>query len=196
MTGQSERKVHAGRQERRLQTRRALLEAARRLFAERGIHGASLDDVANAAGLTKGAVYSNFTGKNDLLLALLDHCADDDVTQRWIGAGEDDRQFAQLLVEFWLYGMRDGAAAWRIADWYQARRAALADTIAAAPGEEAGTAGTAGGDAKDAEVRRRATLALAMEMGLALQHLLDPDRVPAEVYRSGMDLVLGPTPTR
>ena len=39
---------------------------------ERGFHGASLDEIAEAAGYTKGAVYSNFTGKDDLYLALLD----------------------------------------------------------------------------------------------------------------------------
>src|SRR3954466_13368507 len=61
-----------GRQHRRVQTRTALLDAAQRLWAERGIHGASLDDIAASAGLTKGAVYSNFTGKTDLLLALLE----------------------------------------------------------------------------------------------------------------------------
>ena len=51
------------RQERRAQTRAALLDAAERLWAERGIRGASLDEIAAQAGLTKGAVYSNFAGK-------------------------------------------------------------------------------------------------------------------------------------
>lgn len=60
------------RGDRREQTRAALLAAAERLWAERGIHGASLDDIAAAAGLTKGAVYSNFAGKTDLLLALME----------------------------------------------------------------------------------------------------------------------------
>jgi AcrR family transcriptional regulator len=39
---------------------------------QRGFHGASVDDIAEAAGYTKGAVYSNFAGKDDLYLALLD----------------------------------------------------------------------------------------------------------------------------
>ena len=39
---------------------------------QRGFHGASLDDIADAAGYTKGAVYSNFAGKDDLYLALLE----------------------------------------------------------------------------------------------------------------------------
>jgi AcrR family transcriptional regulator len=57
---------------RRQQTREHLLQAATRVFAERGFHGASLDDVAAAAGFTKGAVYSNFKSKEDLFLAILE----------------------------------------------------------------------------------------------------------------------------
>ena len=55
---------------RRQQTREHLLAAAAEVFAERGFHGASLDDVAAVAGFTKGAVYSNFKNKEDLFLAL------------------------------------------------------------------------------------------------------------------------------
>jgi AcrR family transcriptional regulator len=50
-------------------TRRRLLEAAQRVFFERGFHGASLEAVAEEAGLTKGAVYSRFASKADLFLA-------------------------------------------------------------------------------------------------------------------------------
>src|SRR5580693_3466877 len=57
---------------RRQQTRDHLLAAAADVFAERGFHGASLDQVAAAAGFTKGAVYSNFKNKDDLFLALIE----------------------------------------------------------------------------------------------------------------------------
>jgi AcrR family transcriptional regulator len=60
------------RSERKAQTRTELIAAARSVFMQRGFHGASLDDIADAAGYTKGAVYSNFAGKDDLYLALLD----------------------------------------------------------------------------------------------------------------------------
>jgi AcrR family transcriptional regulator len=188
------------RQERREQTRAGLLDAAERLWAERGIRGASLDDIAGSAGLTKGAVYSNFTGKTDLLLALLDrHTQLEHGVDQWKdfrdgdGTGEDrferagrgyasrlqgddSRLMALLLVEFWLYGMRDFAAGWRIADWYHTRRANLARGLANVDGISAA---------------ERAILAMAMDVGLAFQHLLDPDRVPAETYASGMRLILG-----
>jgi AcrR family transcriptional regulator len=207
------------RQERRTQTRAALLDAAERLWAERGIHGASLDDIAGTAGLTKGAVYSNFAGKTDLLLALLDrhtrldhrsdmcdelrehlspgHAGpqeadpaddhpDDHGGDRFERAGrryarrlhgDDARMLALLLVEFWLYGMRDFAAGWRVADWYHAQRDSLTRELA---------------DVDGISATERATIAMAMDLGLAFQHLLDPERVPAETYASGMRLVLGP----
>ena len=41
------------------------------MFLRRGFHAASLDEIAEEAGYTKGAVYSNFAGKDDLFLALL-----------------------------------------------------------------------------------------------------------------------------
>ena len=51
-------------------TRRALVDAARTLFAERGYASTSIDDVADAARVTKGAVYHHFKGKTDLFEAV------------------------------------------------------------------------------------------------------------------------------
>jgi AcrR family transcriptional regulator len=52
--------------------RAALLASARRVFLERGYHGASVDQIADAAGFSTGVVYSQFGGKADLFLALLE----------------------------------------------------------------------------------------------------------------------------
>jgi AcrR family transcriptional regulator len=57
---------------RRAMTRQHLLEAAAIVFARKGFHGATLDEVAATAGFSKGAVYSNFKSKDDLFLELLD----------------------------------------------------------------------------------------------------------------------------
>src|SRR5664280_916724 len=51
--------------------RRRLLDAAVEVFAECGFENASLDQVAAAAGLTKGAIYSNFARKDDLFFAMM-----------------------------------------------------------------------------------------------------------------------------
>lgn len=61
--------VRLSRAESAALTRRRLLEAAQRVFFERGFHGTSLEAVAEEAGLTKGAVYSRFASKADLFLA-------------------------------------------------------------------------------------------------------------------------------
>lgn len=53
-------------------TRSRILSAAAQVFADRGYSGASLDDVATAADLTKGAVYWHFSSKSDLFLSLLE----------------------------------------------------------------------------------------------------------------------------
>src|SRR4051812_18261558 len=58
------------RAERQAQTREDLIDAAEALFTSHGFHATSLDAVAVAAGYTKGAVYSNFSSKEDLFFAV------------------------------------------------------------------------------------------------------------------------------
>lgn len=60
------------RAEQRASTRARLLEAAAEVFAQRGYHGARVEEIATAAGLTQGALYANFEGKEGLFLALVD----------------------------------------------------------------------------------------------------------------------------
>ena len=69
-----ERMTHAQRRE---QTREHLLEAARTMFVKKGLAATSVEDIAAEAGYTRGAFYSNFDGKPDLLLELLrrDHAS-------------------------------------------------------------------------------------------------------------------------
>ena len=60
------------RRERQEQTRELLLDAAAMVFARRGYHEASVEEIASEAGFSTGAVYSNFSGKEELFLALAD----------------------------------------------------------------------------------------------------------------------------
>lgn len=64
--------IRLTREQNRERTRALLIETARKLFLKRGYQATSLDAVAEAAGFSKGAVYSNFSGKGDLCLAVLD----------------------------------------------------------------------------------------------------------------------------
>ena len=58
------------RAERKLETRAAIIEAAARLFVRKGIEASSLDAIAAAVGLTKGAVYASFGSKEELIKAV------------------------------------------------------------------------------------------------------------------------------
>ena len=57
---------------RRARTRTALVDAARFVFARKGFEGASLDEIADTAGYTRGAIYKHFDGKEELLFAVFD----------------------------------------------------------------------------------------------------------------------------
>lgn len=72
----SERRQRTRRDEQRERTRSELIRAAAEVFSSHGFHGASVDDVAEAAGYTKGAVYSNFESKEELFLAVLEQQVD------------------------------------------------------------------------------------------------------------------------
>lgn len=60
------------RERRRELTRTALIEAAAELFGRQGFHATSLEEIANAAGFTRGAIYKNFKSKEDILIAVVE----------------------------------------------------------------------------------------------------------------------------
>lgn len=92
------------RQRRKAETRALLLDAGLRVFAERGLEVATLDDVAEAAGFTKGAIYRQFPNKSAFLLGLFEQYA---AVAR---AGSGARQaawFIPLTLQFAAQAMRD-----------------------------------------------------------------------------------------
>src|SRR3954449_4193797 len=66
-----DRRTRSARAERR-DAREALLEAALQVFAERGYRDSSVDDIAERAGYSKGAMYWHFSSKDDLFFALIE----------------------------------------------------------------------------------------------------------------------------
>jgi AcrR family transcriptional regulator len=115
-----------GRQERREQTRADLLAAARRAFLRDGFHAASLDAIAEDAGYTKGAFYSNFASKDELLVAVFDEHFNDRadayerlifttdsvedayraVARYWHDANEREPEWSRLVIEFMAHASR------------------------------------------------------------------------------------------
>lgn len=178
-------------------TRTRLLDAAETLFGERGIHSTSLDEVAKQAGLTKGAIYANFTSKNDLVAAILER----KLTPRneppppdasltvWLNSlGENyessidqpnNRRFVQAFVEFWLYGTRDDSIHTVLSQWLQTVRDSHATHAAALAGDDL-----------PIPPRQFAALILALDIGIGLQRLVDPDAVPAQLFTTGLNAVL------
>lgn len=121
--------VRRTRAEQREDTRRRLLDAARRVYLRRGFHGASLDLVAEEAGFTKGAVYSRFASKADLFLALLDERITTRIAEmeaaaartrdpsdlgaaigrQWDAKLGQDEEWSLALIEFRVHAARDAA---------------------------------------------------------------------------------------
>jgi AcrR family transcriptional regulator len=177
------------RQERKAQTRERLLDAAAQVFAERGFEAASLDEVAAAAGYTKGAVYSNFDSKTDLVIALIERRIETQsaqYAQRFGGRDADDiaaqllepvdripdseKRFLVLAVEFWLHAMRDERARALIADQYERARSFVASFLVESGYERMV-------EEPRLAPRDMAIVIEALGTGLAMQALLDPERV-------------------
>jgi AcrR family transcriptional regulator len=92
------------RQRRKAETRALLLQAGLSVFAERGIERATLDEVAQSAGFTKGAIYRQFPSKGGFLLALFEQYAA--VARAGAGARRA-AWFIPLTIQFAAQAMRD-----------------------------------------------------------------------------------------
>jgi AcrR family transcriptional regulator len=170
-----------------------LVDAARTVFLRRGFHGASLDEIAEEAGYTKGAVYSNFEGKDALFLAVLeetfreraelyaqfvfDHDDIEDsyraVARIWRELNEHEPEWPRLVTEFFVHASRDDALRKRA---HTARErgldaiAMVVDALAARHGIEF-----------ILPTREVARGSGALNRGLAIDQLLDPT-LPAELF--------------
>ncbi len=92
------------RQRRKAETRSLLLEAGLKVFADRGFELATLDDVANAAGFTKGAIYRQFPSKGAFMLGLFEQYA----AVARAGAGARQAQwFIPITLQFAAQAYRD-----------------------------------------------------------------------------------------
>ncbi len=90
------------RRERQAETREQVVQAARSLFMEHGYQRTSLAAVVEAAGFTKGAVYSNFTSKAELGLAVLEEIEKENVARLAAAfQGINDAELRATLLEQW-----------------------------------------------------------------------------------------------
>jgi len=182
------------RSQRAAVTRRDLLAVARRRFFQDGYHGTTLDEIADEAGYTKGAVYSTFKSKGGLFLALFEEVVDRQVEdlRRLLAEHDDDEaklaalarqpvdehrsQFLLLAIEFWVHAAREPALLAAFSASYRRLRAKIAEL---APRDAA------------FDERRWAILTMAFSNGLALERLIDPDGVPDDLMASVQRQVFG-----
>ena len=185
----------------RQRTRARLLEAAAAVFAERGFYGASVEEIAERAGFSKGAFYSNFETKEDLFLAVLDDRIEADI-RALEALGEDSsipafleflaaraarraaegEQWTLLSAEFWLHALRHRELVPKLAARQQAGRAALARVI---KGLFVQMGLPLPGRPEDL-----ASVMLAVDDGLVLQEALDPTAVPEDLRLRAMLLAV------
>jgi AcrR family transcriptional regulator len=168
--------------------RALLLGAALRVFLARGYHAATLEQIADEAGFSKGVVYSRFDSKADMFLALLTDRIAERAVQNAAAAGQLARS-ADMAALLGLAGQAERAApGWRLLVTefrvHAARDPELSRRYAAAHARTVdGIAGVLAsiaernGHALAVPARQLAELLLAIETGLALEQLADPSAV-------------------
>ena len=181
------------RVERQARTRDGLVDAAERLFSARGFDATVLDAVADEAGYTKGAVYSNFSSKEDLFFAVYERRLERFLAsaQRTLAGGNDlvtgllrlvgeagarrerDDGWLAVFLEFWTHVLRHPEHRERFA----AIHARAAEPFVAAMERLA----AARGARLPVDARRLSVAMFAMTTGLGLERLTQPDVVDADL---------------
>jgi len=190
------------REQSRANTRERLLRAARSAFARSGFHGASVEEIASEAGFSTGALYSNFSGKEDLFLVLMEREIDEyareiadavraraSIAERatggarqWMTMIERDPEVLLLFMEFWAYGVRDARMRPKIAARFAQVRELLTTLIADGVREF---------DLElDIPAEQLAVAIDALADGIARQKLADPEAVPDELMGRVLSLLL------
>ena len=183
------------RAESKAQTRAQLLEAAVEVFAQKGYAAASVDEIAEAAGFTIGALYAHFGHKAGLFLAALERHYEQDLREidrlctsselfpdgldsvvRFVDTDEH-RQWWLLSIECWLQAMRDDAVRERLAELEERCRAGIANIIV----REFADLGATPSNAKEF-----AAIAIGLSRGLVMQRFLDPEAVPPEMLSTAL----------
>jgi AcrR family transcriptional regulator len=183
-------RVHRTRAEQRADTRARLLASARRRFLRDGFHAASLDQIAEDAGFTIGAVYSRFSSKADLFLAVLDEHVEaierriarvgatseplaaraERVARLRLDLLQQEATWFPLVIEFWAHAARDPD----LLRGFAARHQRLVDAYAGLIAADYARAGVP----PPLPPGQLAVAVMAMGNGVALERLTNPGQVP------------------
>ncbi|MEU4227779.1 TetR family transcriptional regulator [Nonomuraea sp. NPDC026600] len=188
----------------RAETRALVLEAAMRAFGETGYAQTSLEQVAAMAGLSRGAVYSNFAGKDELFLELLRETIAQRIRQIaramapaptraaqtrqagevMVGELREHPERHLLFIEFWMRAVRDPD----IRQQFRLHRQETRDVLAAALREQA----TRWGVALPMPAPELAIGLMSLFNGFGLEHLVDPDAATPELFDKLLSALLSP----
>jgi AcrR family transcriptional regulator len=189
------------RKEKQAHTRACLMQSAARVFTKRGLQQASIDEVSEDAGFTKGAFYANFKSKEELFLAMLDErfsarieeierviAGDGSTAEKAQRAGDDftqmivaDREWQRLFFEFSAYAARNDEFREELVTRYRSMR----DRVAAALRARCEAAGLEMALPYD----QIALMTCAMANGVALEKLLEGEAVPDDLYGTMLTLL-------
>lgn len=192
------------RRQRQQRTREALLDAAATVFAGHGYAAASVPQIAREAGMSTGAIYANFTGKQQLFLAMMRRVVEAGAASRqqsadktsdpveliehmvttWTSTVDGAPEVVLLMAEFWLYALRNPPHGEAVAELLADVRSNLAANVV-----------DSGGVTDPALAERIASAVQAMAYGYAMQRLVDEDSVsPTQLVESVGWLLRGATP--
>ncbi len=183
-------------------TRRQLLDAAERVFAREGFRGASVAGIAEEAGYSHGAIYSNFDGKEDLFLVLVEERIDARLARVYVAADAElsrgsepleaahrfvsmlhqEREAYLLLVDFWNQAVREPQAATKFAERH-ARLRTIIGRIAEGVTHDQGLELTLPRE-------QIATAFLALFNGFAIERLAEPEAAPDELLAHAVAALL------
>ena len=172
-------------------TREKLFEAAARVFEEQGIGGASIEAIAAAAGFTRGAFYSNFTSKDELIIAMLEDHVEQSIRRihDLLARHKNLADFLEALktmdrsqqdplgrspllhMEMILFVARAEKRRPELAKRLRARRKLVADIIE--------TTAKNSGRTTILDPGWAGALVLALEDGVRLHRLIDPETTPS-----------------
>lgn len=194
--------VRSSREASRARTRERVLDAAAQVFASRGFAGASMEEIAAAAGFTRGAVYSNFADKAELFLAVLDEREErraEEVRAIYrasatpaaffaaLAAAEayrndDAEQWLLLRLELWLYAIRNPEVRDAVVERNRRRIAALEPAVAGALEAE--------GIEPPRPVPEIAQVIQSLDDGVAVMQVLDPEGIRPDLFLDALGLLL------
>src|ERR1700760_809160 len=175
-------------------TRDKLFEAAARVFEDQGIGGASIEAIAAAAGFTRGAFYSNFASKDELIIAMLENHVEQSIRRmhellarhknladfidalKTMDRSQQDPlgRSPQLHMEMILFVARAEKRRPELAKRLRARRQLIVDIVES----------TAKGGGRNGPLNPAWTgaVVLALEDGFRLHRLIDPETTHADSF--------------